>query len=971
MNRNYTPYLKFSEFEEDIKSCHFKTENAFFEIQKNYNSTESTNKNYKNIVKRHLSEYEAMIPPDNFDNNENEYNNTIFLEKRDFSGTKKNFGYSLNNIHFNNTNYKKYITFLKNENNYHSKPKRSNKKSNSKNKNILNSEMYNIIQIYEAPPLELTPIMEIEKNEEKRKPPKYYRKKIIYSLEEENEKNNEKEHNINEKRNNFYKYKNNNAMLRKTKLSNSKINEEIINNNMDKTKAEKDEKKYLNYSVKENNKNPDIKKNDDININYKRRDIKNYYKNEKENLKAKKVSTDNINNNDKKDEISDAKKEKEKDDIEIKIKEDDINKKIKKKNYVSKRNNRFSNKLEENQKIIEVNKEEAKNEIINEKNKINFKENYRIKFKNNIIINDNLKKKSENKNEINIENNINENNKIIKKPINLEIGKQQKDENKLIKNDKEKKINEIKTKNEEQKEKEKEIESKNNITKKDYLTSNKKEDNKNFAFKNKLNIDVDKTQLSNTKKSYLINKGDKEGASMKNIKSKKIENDNDSTLKNKNQNNNYSKYVYSFSVEKRNPNEIKEEKKNPIEKKKNDINIIQNIQNKNNEQKEKEQKNVYDFKSQIRTANNNNFLTICIKKDNDNNKENKLDNKDKIRKEINISKINNTNLASAEKNNYTYISTLNYTSKKENEKYNNNNNIKENSSKNILSKNNNLNRVSKMNNEDKKENKINLSNLENNIEIEMLKQNNLKTLNSTSYKNSNRINYNYIAIKSTIPKAKSKADKVEQPINFKNINNKEVINNIKNNTSIKEVSSNLSSSNITLQKKMYNNALMNKISIENEKKPLNENNNLRLTLKIPSIKTNDEIIQDDENENQQKKKITTGKMSNHTIKVSYDSGTFKIPADKKEKVNEIKDKDKDLNNNINFANGINLKSKYSNYKILYNTSSNTNKADVNNIKTEENKINKSTIDNNSNDKPLKEIKTKNNHTLYVSINSKK
>ena len=154
--------------------------------------------------------------------------------------------------------------------------------------------MYNIIQIYEAPPLELTPIMEIEKYEEKRKPPKYYRKKIIYSLEEENEKNNEKEHNINEKRNNFYKYKNNNAMLRKTKLSNSKINEEIINNNMDKTKAEKDEKKYLNYSVKENNKNPDIKKNDDININYKRRDIKNYYKNEKENLKAKKVSTDKL-----------------------------------------------------------------------------------------------------------------------------------------------------------------------------------------------------------------------------------------------------------------------------------------------------------------------------------------------------------------------------------------------------------------------------------------------------------------------------------------------------------------------------------------------------------------------------------------------------------------------------------------------------------------------------------------------------
>ena len=48
----------------------------------------------------------------------------------------------------------------------------------------------------------------------------------------------------------------------------------------------------------------------------------------------------------------------------------------------------------------------------------------------------------------------------------------------------------------------------------------------------------------------------------------------------------------------------------------------------------------------------------------DNNKENKLDNKDKIRNEINISKIKNTNLASAGKNNYTYISTLNYSIKK-------------------------------------------------------------------------------------------------------------------------------------------------------------------------------------------------------------------------------------------------------------------------------------------------------------------
>ena len=414
-------------------------------------------------------------------------------------------------------------------------------------------------------------------------------------------------------------------------------------------------------------------------------------------------------------------------------------------------------------------KEEAKNEIINEKNKINYKEDYRAKFKNNIVINDNLKKKPKNQNEINKENSINETCRIAKSPINLDLEKQEKDENKLYKKNNDQKNNEVKIKTEEQKE----MKSKNNITTRDYPGLTKKDDNKNFGLKNKLNIDVDKTQLSNAKRTYLINTGEKEGTSMKNLKSNKI--DKDIANKSTNQNNNYSKYIYSYSVEKRNPNDIKEKIKSPIEKKKNDINNIQNIQNKNNEQKEKEQKHIFDFKSQIRTGNNNNFLTICIKKDADNNKENKLENKDNIRKEINISKINNTNLVSAEKNNYTYISTLNYSSKKENEKNNNNDNTKENQLKNtVIKTNNNINRVSKVNNDEKKENKINLSNLETNIDLELMKQNNLKTLNSTSYKNSNRINHNYMSIKSTIPKTKSKADKTEQSTNSKNINNKEI-----------------------------------------------------------------------------------------------------------------------------------------------------------------------------------------------------
>ena len=191
MNRNYTPYLKFCEFDDDYKSCHFNTENEFFEIQSNYNSNESSRKNYKNNYKRHLSEYEEIIPQEYFTNeNETIYSNDIFIDKRGLTG-KKSIGRSLNNIHFNDINYRKYISNLKNEGSSRSKSKKMNKKNNSKNKNICNYETYNIIQIYEAPPLELTPIMEIEKYEQRRKPPKYYRKKTIYSLEDENEKNND------------------------------------------------------------------------------------------------------------------------------------------------------------------------------------------------------------------------------------------------------------------------------------------------------------------------------------------------------------------------------------------------------------------------------------------------------------------------------------------------------------------------------------------------------------------------------------------------------------------------------------------------------------------------------------------------------------------------------------------------------------------------------------------------------------
>ena len=99
-----------------------------------------------------------------------------------------------------------------------------------------------------------------------------------------------------------------------------------------------------------------------------------------------------------------------------------------------------------------------------------------------------------------------------------------------------------------------------------------------------------------------------------------------------------------------------------------------------------------------------------------------------------------------------------------------------------------------------------------------------------------------------------------------------------------------------------------------------------------------------------------------------------LPADTYKVFNKafIENKEKDRGkNNINANNNFNLQLKYSNYKATLKDNQNSNKSEItNNVKTEENKINKSTIDNN-NDKKMKEIKTKNNHTLYVSINSKK
>ena len=940
MHRNYLPYLKCSEFDDEYKSNYFNTENEFFEIQKNYNSHETINKNYNNNAKRHLSEYEEIIPQDYMENEtETIFCNNIIPEKNGFSGRKNNFGFSLKNIHFNDINYRKYISNLKTEGNQ-SKTRKINKKNNILNKNAPNFETYNIIQIYEAPPLELSPIMEVEKIEEGRKPPKYYRKKIIYSLEDENEKNSED--NIIDSKLNYSKY------LRRSKLSNSKINKELIDNNPIKEKEEKNNKNYIRYLTKENiNTKNENKINNDITSYNNRRDFKRFIKYDKEIENASKYmdSTDDATKINKKDGnlLKSQKQENEKE-IDNKLNDKEVSKKIKKKNYVSQRNNRNSIKLEEitkiKQNIQDIRKEDSKNDSNNEKNKTNNGIKIRNSFiEKNINISDNKD-----------ENIINKNNKSKRNLVIFNKDKLLKEENKLENNSLSTKL-EKHIDNDEQKMNENK--NYNHVKNKYSYWNTKAKENeiiKNITNKNK--IDEDKNQISNNKRNYLKRKIEKEGTSMKNIKSNKKNDElyNNNISNNNNKNNNYSKYVYSFSVEKKSPNEMKT--KNQIDRQK-------------NENKEKEQKKIYDFKNQIKNENNSQFMTIYSKKDLDSKKEIKFDNKDKLKKEINIKQINNTNLSNVEKNNYNYIISLNLSNKKGDEtNKSKNNNTKENSPKKVISK----------NNEDKyknNNNKINNVIINEAIKLKrdtnLEKENNLKTLNTTT-KSINR--NNYLIMKNSTDKNKSTLEKREKPNEINDINNKELRNNIKNISTnnkldTKEVFTNLSSSNVIKNNPNNNINSLNKSIKDIDKKPTNENNknnnNNNLSKKMPTIDIDEKKEQTSQNEEKQKKNRETGQVCNHSIKISYGSTTLKIPKDKKDKEGERKDS----NNNINIINDVNLKSKYSNYKINININSSNNK-------NNEKKNNNATIENNNiTDKTIKEVKHKNNHTLYVSINSKK
>jgi hypothetical protein len=239
-------------------------------------------------------------------------------------------------------------------------------------------------------------------------------------------------------------------------------------------------------------------------------------------------------------------------------------------------------------------------------------------------------------------------------------------------------------------------------------------------------------------------------------------------------------------------------------------------------------------------------------------------------------------------------------------------------------------------------------------------------------KNSSRINHNYISIKYSLDKNKSKIDKKEKRIESKESNNlinyKEKNNNINANKFLSPTNSasniNKSSSNLVDIKKNNVNILF-KTTIENEKISPNENNiinNNYYTMRKSLIVNDDNKTQMNNNDSKEKKGIITTQINNHSILVTYGSTTSKNPMEKKEKENGNKDP------NIN---DINSKTNYSNFKTIINNNININTININNTNAEEKKTNNSTIDNTNIDKNTKEIKFKKNHTLYVSINSKK
>ena len=1121
MNKNIIPYLKYTEFEDVYKPNHFHTGHDFFIFPKNYSYYESNKKNIS-YFPNHISEYNQIIPE--YDLNNVSYieskrsfnNNNIFSETRELSPiNNNNFLYTSKSIYLDDIHYQKYMHNLKNDNNSNSNSKAKkviNKKNNSQSK-YPNSETYSIIQIYEAPPLELTPIEENEKDtsNENRKKPKYYRKKTIYSLEnnfESKSKLDDKFINLNYS---ILDSSQDNILLKSIKSNASKTkkrifdNKEEFSNKNDEKETHKIEKSYFKYITKDKKEKTESSLIESSNNNYKK-----YIKKEKENkIKLKENNyynkyLSNISKEDKKEVLEkddkdkyknkdkeknkekEKEKEKEKDNdkekeilsksnyrnkiknesMDTKQREKDIFKKIENKKYSYRSSRKYSDnknskqsltidKIEkgdksqsnifeeerkdkllkkdeilnttkindkngkEQKKIIKNNIEIIKSKRLSEDNKENFSKNITI------ISDDKIQKEDDN-----IHNTSNPNIERPKKYFNFEkkdektivknllfeknnIYKKKEEEKKIEKNYKFEKVEEQKLKDKGREIKTpqqnpnrysfKQIRIKDNSTKDttgaEISKTNEKEKEKTESkYKNEkkgktnviLNIEVDKTQLSGNKRTYLYSKIERDPVPEQNsAKNNKV-----SENMNKNIKNNYTKkYVYSFSVEKNADNVQNERTKNYTERKKIDDSTNKQKQNDTNKTNiEKDSKKI-NINLQAKNMNNSAISSRIEldKSENRNSNENEtkkynlvldMDKNSDIKSNGLITPNHRSNIKNEESKNND-INSFGTTTRKFVCNYNNDNNNKDNKKTNNESinnlKNNNIKKEnvnnSKVKNQSKDLKKDNINNQKNtnnnnNQTKETKNDNNLKNIINSTHKNVYRNNHNYIAIKSSGPR---KINNISQYKPMKTEKTEKVTDNKKVSTDINSSSylatEAIPSANKIEPKPSSNNNRantrrltndINNVNLNNTSNPsttTNNNSNYQV-LRATSVKSVD-IKTQNQNDAISKRKTIIGQINNHSMKMSYGLTTFKFPAEKKESETKIANSNTNKNNNE-----ANLITNYINSKIALN-----NSGLINNNNNLENKNNVNSFINI--DRSRRDAKAKNNHSLYVSISSKK
>ena len=1135
MHNSIIPYLDYSEYEDTYRPNHSNTGNNFYVVPKSLNLQESLKKN-TSYYGKHISEFDHINPEYDLNityfNNKSNYYNLINSETKEIlSNNRNNFIFTSNSIYLDDINYKKYMYNLKNGNNNGKTKKSINKKNNSQKKSS-NYDYYNIIQIYEAPPLELTPIEEKENDNSiyEKKKPKFYRKKKIYSLEDNNINNkfenkfinlnyslldnssqenillkslksnnnsknkkriidkndNKKEKYKNENNNNNIKYlinepktktknilnennsnnyckkyikkeKENKIKLKKNSHRNNKNNEDIKNKykilenkifNEEKYKEcnnkkiiikgneDKDYKTEFYIKIKKNNKN----EFNNINYNLIKED-----KNKEKESKDKALIKENKNEYNNKDSIikGDMKKGKENKNIianttrreTFDLKEKEIYKKFENKNntqrynyrgYINLNDNGQSNRKytsdkkekEENNKIykekiikeekIKEDKDKENKSKINEYKNEKFFKFYNIEIIRNKKFIENNKKISNLSEDKNKKDNILNNKEIPNKYFNIN---KKKDEKMIIKNilyknnidikkEEEKKFNknitdikinkkEIEIKTPQQmtnrysyKQIKIKDEYKNNIgLENSKINEKEKKDNSyNYDKKTKgniiLNIEVDKTQLSENKRTYLYNKLEKEVIPKQN-NDKNDKNNND--FKNKTTKNNYSKkYINSSIAEKSvDNNNTNSRTKNYTERKKNeDIfnkSKLSEIVMSNNEEELKYNK--LDFSLKLKNKNNNPKLEM-FKNDMKKITENTLRKSNYKVKNIESGKNTEKRLNGLTTPNQHIRNII------EESKNIDINSFGNSTRKHIYNSNNN----SCHNTDNKKENiNNNKKNIKNNSKIKNIsknlkelnvpkKENNLKTIINTTHKNIYRNNHNYVAVKSYGSRRISNisqfkpmnTDKKEKINDIKKLNS-EINNN--NHLSTEGIPSVSIPNKIEPKKKIDNITNINNIhnNRHNNKRTTNDINNVNLNynnntttnvctqiniskyhaVRATSVKSVDVKSQNGKEDQTSKRKTNLDKVNNHSMKTSYGLMIFKFQSDKKESESKIANK-----GNIN-------KSNETNNKIINNNINNINenKNNINNfINFEQNR---------------RDTKAKNHHSVYISISSKK